>query len=121
VFLAKVDYVGAGIDPTTRRLAVRAVLANPDGALKPEMFAAFFIATGPAEAAVVVPEQAVIYEGDTARVWVAHPASKTLELRQIQAGDPVDGQVRARGGLLAGEWVVTSGSLFIDRASKPDA
>jgi cobalt-zinc-cadmium efflux system membrane fusion protein len=120
VYQAKVDYVGSSIDPATRRLAVRAVLDNADGSLKPEMFARFVVSTGPAQSAVVVPEAAVIFEGDTARVWVAHPAAKTLELRQIKAGDPVDGQVQALSGLKAGEWVVTSGSLFIDRASKPD-
>jgi cobalt-zinc-cadmium efflux system membrane fusion protein len=120
VYQAKVDYVGAGIDPTTRRLAVRAVLDNADGALKPEMFASFTVSTGPAASAVTVPEAAVIYEGDTARVWIAHPRTKALELRQIKAGDPVDGQVQVRSGLKAGEWIVTSGSLFIDRASKPD-
>jgi len=120
VFHAKIDYVASVIDPVTRRLAVRAVLANADGALKPEMFASFTLSTGPAEAAVIVPEQAVIYEGDSARVWVAHPQTKTLELRPIKAADPVDGQVQALSGLKVGEWVVTAGSLFIDRASKPD-
>lgn len=120
VFRAKIDYVAPSIDPTTRRLAVRAVLPNPDGALKPEMFASFALAAGPSQKAVTVPEDAVIFEGDTARVWVAHPASKTLELRQIGAGPAGDGQVQALSGLSPGDWVVTSGSLFIDRAAKPD-
>jgi len=120
VFTAKIDYIAPAIDPTTRRLAVRAVLSNADGALKPEMFASFTLAEGPLQKAVTAPEDAVIYEGDTARVWVAHPGSKTLELRQITAGPAVDGQVQVLSGLRPGDWVVTSGSLFIDRAAAPD-
>ncbi len=120
VFRAQINYVAPTIDPTTRRLVVRAVLANPDGALKPEMFANFALAAGPSQKAVAAPEDAVIFEGDTARVWVAHPASKSLELRQINAGPVGDGQVHVTSGLSPGEWVVTSGSLFIDRAAKPD-
>jgi cobalt-zinc-cadmium efflux system membrane fusion protein len=120
VFQAQIDYVAPSIDPATRRLAVRGVLDNPDGALKPEMFAGFSLGAGPQHKAVLVPEDAVIFEGDTARVWVAHPADKTLALRQIVAGSTSDGQVQVLSGLNPGEWVVTSGSLFIDRADKPD-
>lgn len=120
VFTARVDYVAPAIDPATHRLTVRAVVDNPGGLLKPQMFASFGLATGPARQAVAAPEQAVIFEGDTARVWVARPASKILELRQIQAGSVSDGQVEVLSGLAPGEWIVTSGSLFIDRAAKPD-
>jgi cobalt-zinc-cadmium efflux system membrane fusion protein len=118
VFSARVDYVAPTIDPTTRRLTVRAVLANPDGALKPEMFASFALAAGPSQKAVTVPQDAVIFEGDTARVWVADPRSRSLELRQIDAGVTEDGRVQVIGGLSPGDWVVTSGALFIDRAAK---
>src|SRR6266478_1622826 len=47
--------------------------------------------------AVGVPKQALIYEGNQVRVWVAHE-DKTIELRQIKPG-------------------LTNGSLFIDRAA----
>ena len=39
-------YVAPSIDPNTHRLPVRAEVDNPDGALKPEMFASFRIITG---------------------------------------------------------------------------
>jgi cobalt-zinc-cadmium efflux system membrane fusion protein len=98
---------------------VRGEIANPDGLLKPEMFATFGLITGPESTAVGVPEQAVIYEADTARVWVAGPR-RTLALRQIKAGETRDGMVQVLSGLAPGERVVTSGSLFIDRASQGD-
>jgi cobalt-zinc-cadmium efflux system membrane fusion protein len=87
--------------------------------LKPEMFATFSISTGVESAAPAVPEEAIIYEGDTARVWVAREDG-TLALRKIQTGRVSHGKVEAVAGLTAGEKVVTSGSLFIDRAAKGD-
>jgi len=117
MFTAKVDYVAATVDPLTHRVAVRAAIANPGGLLKPEMFASFTLITDGVSQAPAVPEAAVIYEADTARVWIAHPGRR-LELRQITAGRSSGGMVEVLAGLTAGEQVVTSGSLFIDRAAQ---
>jgi len=119
VFNAHVDYVSPTIDPVSRRAVVRARVDNPDGLLKPEMFATFTLLTDGGVGAVVVPESAVIFEGDTARVWVAHKG-RDLELRQITAGGTSNDMVEVLGGLKAGETIVTSGSVFIDRAASSD-
>lgn len=116
-FHAKVSYVAPAIDPNTRRLAVRAVIGNADGALKPEMFAAFRVLSGAETMASAVPGDAVVYEGDTARVWVADPRTKSLGLRRIVVGRSSDGWVEVSRGLSVGETIVTSGALFIDRAA----
>jgi cobalt-zinc-cadmium efflux system membrane fusion protein len=117
VFTAKINFVSPTVDPVTRRVAVRGEIANPGGVLKPEMFANFTLVTSEATSAVGVPEAAVIYEGDTARVWIAHDG-RALELRQIKAGRTENGMVEVISGLQPGERVVTSGSLFIDRAAQ---
>ncbi len=119
IFTAKVDFVSPTVDPLTRRVTVRAPILNSDGLLKPEMFASFTLITDGVSQAAAVPDTAVIFEGDTARVWVAHPGRK-LELRQIKAGRSTGGLVEVLAGLKAGEQVVTSGSLFIDRAAQSD-
>ena len=119
VFKARLTYVAPSVDPNTHRLTVRAEIPNQDGMLKPEMFATFSISTGVESAAPAVPEEAIIYEADTARVWVAKEDG-TLALRQIQTGRVSHGKVEAVAGLTAGEKVVTSGSLFIDRAARGD-
>ncbi len=120
-FEGTLTYVAPTIDPTTRRLPVRAEIANADGALKPEMFATFrIISQQGASQAPAVPDSAVIYEGDTARLWVANPADKTIQLRQIKVGRVVGDQVEVVDGLAAGERVVTKGALFIDRVAKAD-
>ena len=116
VFNARVRYVAAGIDPNTHRLPVRAELDNPDGLLKPEMFASFEITTGAATASIAVPQDAVVFDGPDAHVWVADPAKKTLALRPVTIGDTDHGMIEILKGLSPGESVVTSGSVFIDRA-----
>jgi cobalt-zinc-cadmium efflux system membrane fusion protein len=119
VFNAKVDYVAPTVDPVSRRVTVRAAIANPDGVLKPEMFASFSLTTGGVSTAVGVPADAVIYEGDTARVWVAKSGG-LLELRQVRTGETQNGLVQVTSGLSPQDRVVTGGALFIDRASKGD-
>ena len=118
-FHARLDYVAPTLDPNTRRLVVHATLANPSGLLKPETFADFALDKGPTEQGLGVPNSAVIYEGDNARVWVAG-ANRTLGLRQIKAGRTQAGQVEVLAGLQPGDRVVDSGAIFIDRASHAD-
>ena len=118
IFKAKLTAIGAQVDPVTRRVPVRATLANPDGKLKPQMFASFSIITSGESRAPSVPEEAIVREGDQARVWVVSQ-NDTLALRTIRTGRSDDGMVEVLDGLKAGERVVTRGSLFIDRAARP--
>jgi membrane fusion protein, heavy metal efflux system len=113
---ARIDYVSAAIDPATRRLLVRARIDNKDGLLKPEMFANVTIYSAGDHPAIGVPKQALIYEGDQVRVWVAHE-DKSIELRQIKPGLTNGDLVEVEGNLKPGEQIVTKGSLFIDRAA----
>jgi cobalt-zinc-cadmium efflux system membrane fusion protein len=115
-FKAKIDYVSAAIDPTTRRLMVRATLDNKQGLFKPEMFANVTIYAGEDRKSVGVRKQALIYEGDRVRLWVAHD-DKSLELRQIETGLTNGDYIEVRNNLQPGEKVVIKGSLFIDRAA----
>jgi len=113
---ARINYVSAAIDPATRRLLARATIDNKDGLLKPEMFANVTIYSPGDHPAVGVPKQALIYEGNQVRVWVAHE-DKTIELRQIKPGLINGDLVEVEGNLKPGEQIVTKGSLFIDRAA----
>jgi membrane fusion protein, heavy metal efflux system len=118
VFRAVVDNIANGLDPISHRLPVRATVANPGGALKPQMFANFVIRhMGQADSAhqVSVPATAVIHEGDTARVWVA-VGNGQFRAKSVVAGDSRNGRVQIRSGISPGERVVTSGSIFVNEA-----
>jgi cobalt-zinc-cadmium efflux system membrane fusion protein len=122
-FDATIDNVGAQIDPVSHRLQVRATILNPDGALKPQMFANFTIETPEkeVEAAPVAPHllslptEAVIHEGDTARVWVWLGHGR-VKARDVVTGESHDGRVTVVSGLNPGEKVVTQGAIFVNEA-----
>ena len=118
VFNAHVTFVAAAIDPTTHRLPLHAEITNPDGLLKPEMFATFRIITGQSSHAAGVPEQAIVYDPEGAHVWLVG-ADKTLSIRPVKVGRSDAGLVEILDGLKPGDKVVTSGSIFIDRAAEP--
>ncbi len=119
VFKARVTYVASSIDPNSRRLQIHAEIANPDGVLRPEMFANFRITTGQAVEAPGVPEQAIVFDPDGLHVWLVGP-DHTLSIRKIRVGREEAGIVEVLDGLKTGDSVVTSGSLFIDRAAEAD-
>src|SRR6202790_1876303 len=106
----RINYVAAAIDPATRRLMVRATVNNSNGHLKPEMFATVTIYAPGDQPSVGGPKQALIYEGDQVRVWVAHE-DKTIALRQIKTGLTNGDLVEVNGNLKSGERIVTKGSL----------
>lgn len=117
VYRAKIVAIAPVVDVNTRRVALRAVISNADGALKPEMFANFRIITGNEKQSPGVPESAVVFEGDAARVWVAGD-NGTIGLRNITVGRRSGGMLEVATGLTVGEKIVTSGTLFIDRAAR---
>jgi cobalt-zinc-cadmium efflux system membrane fusion protein len=116
VFPANISYVATSLDSNTRRLLVRATVNNARGLLKPEMFANVTILTGEGDAAPAIPREAVLYEGDIKRVWIANE-DKSIELRQIKTGLVSGQMIQVIDGLKGGEKIITKGSLFIDRAA----
>jgi cobalt-zinc-cadmium efflux system membrane fusion protein len=84
------------------------------------MLANFRIITGTDATAPAVPERAVVYEGTTAHLWVADPKEKKLGIRQVKLGRIKSGMIEVVDGLRAGESVVVSGAVFIDRAASSD-
>jgi membrane fusion protein, heavy metal efflux system len=116
-FEGEVVYVAASVDPGTRRLPVRAVIDNADLSLKPEMFASVSILFTDEVTSVAVPREALIYEGDTVRAWVASEGHR-IELRTVTPGLVNGNLVQVLAGLRPGEQVVTSGNIFIDRVAR---
>src|SRR4029079_14726180 len=113
---ANIDHVAASLDPNARRLMVRATIDNGNGQFKPEMFTSVTIYTAEGDSSLGVPRDAVIYEADKARVWVAR-TDRSIEVRQIKTGITRGGQIQVLQGLQPGEIVVTKGSLFVDQAA----
>ncbi len=113
VFKARIVHVGALFEAPTRRMVVRSEVANPDGALKAEMFASFKITIGASVPAPAVPMEAVTREGDLAAVWVQEGPT-SFQRRPVTIGMEQDGYVQIREGLAPGESTVVRGAIFLD-------
>ena len=116
VFKSKLGYMASLIDPNTHRLVVGALVPNPAGMLRANMSANVTIKGGPGSAAPAIPARAVIYEGDSTRIWVA-ANDGSLALRDVTLWRTNGDQLEVTKGLSGGEKIVTSGALFIDRAA----
>jgi len=123
-FSARIDAVGAGLDPSTRTLPIRALFRNRGDRLKPEMLASVSAAGGGATSAPFVPEDAVQLLDGKSVVFLAHPDSMggaNFVPRNVQVGSRSGGRIAITQGLTAGDLVVTRGALAIKAQIKKGA
>jgi cobalt-zinc-cadmium efflux system membrane fusion protein len=115
-FVAYVDAVGAGLDPGTRTLPVRARVDNRTGRLKPEMIATVTASGGPPIAATIVPDGAVQMLKGTPVVFLARPrpnGDAQFESREVEVGSRDGTRAAITRGLSAGDVVVTRGAFAV--------
>ena len=115
-FTGKIDYVAAALETNSRRLMVRATVENSEDLLKPEMFVAAEIFTDADSLVVAIPREAVVYDGQTARVWTVRE-DRTIELRRIKTGQINGNLIQVVEGLNSGDSIIVRGSLFLSAAS----
>ena len=111
-FDASVDQIGSTLDPDKHTVAVRCVVPNAHGRLKPGMFATIVLRAAATETAITVPSSAVVVEGDHRSVFIEDSPGKYIK-RSVEIGTEIDGVVVIRSGLKQGERVVVRGSLLI--------
>ena len=115
-FTARVDAVGAGLEPETRTLSVRANVSNAGGRLKPQMLANVVVEGVGNTSAVFVPEDAVQLIQGKANVFLAHPDGKggaRFERRDVVLGSRAGGRVAVLRGIAAGDVIVTAGAFAV--------
>lgn len=101
----------------TRTISVRIELPNPDGLMKPGMYADVVFHPGAKDAPVTaVPASAVIDSGTRQVVLIAKGEGR-FEPRAVKLGHRGDGYVEVLGGVEPGEEVVTSATFLIDSES----
>ncbi|MBM4398155.1 MAG: efflux RND transporter periplasmic adaptor subunit [Deltaproteobacteria bacterium] len=112
----RVRYVYPYLNPETRTLKVRFDFANPDGALKPAMYANVQLTLEAAEG-VVVPDSAVMDTGVRQVAFVAG-ADGAFEPREVKVGIRAGGRVQVVEGLKDGERVATAANFLLDSESR---
>jgi cobalt-zinc-cadmium efflux system membrane fusion protein len=112
----EVAWVSTAADEKTRTLRVRANLANPDGRLRANTFGSGRILLREEPRAVVVPSEAVQWEGDCHVIFVRdrnfedRDAPKVFHTRTVRPGARDGELTEIIAGVLPGEMVVVHGA-----------
>ena len=115
-FTGHVILISTTVDPDTRTVQVRTEVANPDGRLKPDMFANVEIVTAGRRQAISVPLSAVLDDGGKSVVFVAD--GNNYVKKEVALGLKSEDRVEIVQGLNAGDHVVTKGNYLLMEQSK---
>ena len=115
-FTGRVILINSVVDPDTRTVKVRTEVPNPDGRLKPDMFANVEIVTAARRTAISVPLSAVLDDGGKSVVFVADGTAYAK--REVALGLKSEDRVEIVQGLNAGDKVVTKGNYLLMEQSK---
>jgi membrane fusion protein (multidrug efflux system) len=107
-FRGTVYFVNPNVEVDTRTVLVKARLPNPDGRLRAGMFANLALILQVRERAVVIPESALLLEGEQASVFVVEDGA--AQPRRVIPGLRLAGALEIREGLSPGEMVVIEGT-----------
>lgn len=119
-FTAKVAYVYPTLNAATRTVPVRLELPNPDGLLKPAMYAKVELSAGETGKTLAVPKSAVIDSGVRQIVLVDLGAGRFAP-RAVKLGRQGEQYSEVLTGLQEGERVVVSANFLIDAESNLQA
>ncbi|MGA1859054.1 efflux RND transporter periplasmic adaptor subunit [Azospirillum sp. 11R-A] len=99
------------VDVNGRALAIRARVPNPDGSLRPGLFARVSLTLTTVPDAVLIPEQAIVAFGKDQFVFKVVDG-KVVQTRVV-LGERRNAEVEIAKGLAPGDMVVTAGQLKI--------
>ena len=108
-FEGKVFAVNPLVDTAGRSVVIRAIVRNPETSLRPGMFTRVKLITRDAKNALVVPEQAIVPQGD--EQYVFRIVDGKVSRVKVDIGQRRDTKVEILKGLDANDVVVTAGQL----------
>lgn len=116
-FSGRVILISSVVDPETRSVKVRTEVPNPDGRLKPDMFANVQIITDLKRTAISIPQSAVLNDDGKSVVFVSD--GNGYKKIQVTTGIQGNDRVEIIEGLKAGDKVVVKGNYLLLQQSKP--
>ena len=117
VFPGEVFYVSPTVEPSTRRVYIKAWVANEDRRLRAGLFANVDLEIARRENAILVPESAVVFDRQGTYVW-------RVDEQDVPARAPIDlglrqeGRVEVTVGLHAGDRIVVAGTHKVMEGKK---
>ena len=113
----EIDFIDNRIDPATGTLKMRAVIANPDGALLPGRFARIRVDLGSQPDALLVPQRALVEDQGGFLLYVVGSDGK-VQVRKVEVGGTHGGSRVIKTGIGAGERVILSGVQLVHAGMK---
>jgi membrane fusion protein (multidrug efflux system) len=110
LFKGEVYFVSPQIDEGTRTALVKARIPNADAKLRGGMFASLDLKLQLREAAIVIPEPALMSSADAFLVFVVGADGKA-QMRPVEVGLRMAGRAEVVKGLEVGEKVVVEGTM----------
>ncbi len=108
-FRGEVYFISPQIDESTRTALVKARIPNSDAKLRGGMFASLDLTLQLRDAAIVIPEPALMSNGDNFSVFVVDDKG-SAQVRMVEVGLRLAGKAEVLKGLKAGERVVVEGT-----------
>jgi membrane fusion protein, copper/silver efflux system len=107
----KISFVNPEINPETRINLIRVSIPNQGLQLKPGM-PAYVILKSPARRMLSLPIDAVIRDGQGAKVWI-QSASRQFRPVEVKTGQETDYRIEIVSGLREGDVVVLTGAYLL--------
>jgi RND family efflux transporter MFP subunit len=115
-YKGRVSYIYPYLNSESRTVKVRIEIANPNGVLKPDMFATVELQSSVNIEAIAVPEQSVIHSGER-NVVVISRGDGQFESRDVKLGVLAGGYYQVLTGVNEGEKIVVSSQFLLDSES----
>ncbi len=112
VFMGRIDKISQALDPVTKVMKIKIVLPNPNGTLKPEMFANIAISNKETKQMLAVPSSAIINDNQHSFV-VVYRSKMDAVIRQVSILKTANNITYISSGLGLGEKVITNNQILI--------
>jgi membrane fusion protein (multidrug efflux system) len=107
-FQGEIYFIAPRLDLTTRTALVKTRIPNPQARLKPGMVANLELSLTIRDSAVVIPEAALINDGDQTSVFLVD-SNGTARLQPVQTGQRLPRRIEITQGLQGNEMVIVEG------------
>jgi RND family efflux transporter MFP subunit len=114
-----VNFIDNQVNPTTGTIRMRGVFPNPQGALKPGMFARVRLPLGSPYRALLVPGEALQSDQGRKYVYVVDADNK-VAYRKVTPGQAIGSLRVVKDGLAEGDRVIVSGMQRVRAGAQAD-
>lgn len=108
----KLSFADRQIDPTTGAMTLEAAFPNPDQLLRPGQYVKVMIVTDVREAALLIPQRAVIEMQGISQVYLLGDSSK-VQMKIITTGPTYKDAYVVEDGLAAGDKIAFGGTQLL--------